>query len=99
MVEIQFAGDVLIILVLVGIFAAVVGWKKRKEGKYEETNYKTFFVLGVSLAPLGIVFSAVIGPSFFGIAALGVIYMLIGIANKDKWYKPKKAPRKKAKKR
>lgn len=94
MVEILFTGTILLILVLLGIFTAVVGWKRRREGKYQETNYMVFFVIGISLAPLGLIFSIIIGPGFFGIAALGIIYMLIGLAKKDKWYKPTKKKKK-----
>ena len=45
MVEILFTGTILLILVLLGIFTAVVGWKRRREGKYQETNYMVFFVI------------------------------------------------------
>jgi len=32
-------------------------------------------------------FSAAINPGFFGFIALGIIYMIIGLANRDKWFK------------
>ena len=65
----------------------IVFWKKRKLKEGKEIDYPSFFVMGISFVGLGIVFRATINPDFLGIAALGVIYMLLGWKNKDKWKK------------
>ena len=62
--------------------------KKKKEGKTGEINYKIFFILGLVWIPIGSVYmitiNTAIGIAFMG---LGVAYIAIGLANKDKWKK------------
>ena len=79
-------------LVLVGSLI-VVAFKKRKKGKSQTINYRTFFILGISFLPLGIIFEI----SFFlsdtkvflvlglAVIAMGMSYIAIGLANRDKW--------------
>ena len=82
----------LISLVLLGLalLATVVlvfiEWRKRKTGEVTEINYQAFFSVGVVFVGAGIAMS-VVNPGLFGIAALGIIYMIIGLANRDKWKK------------
>lgn len=89
--------DYLIIsLILLGLalVAAVilvfVKMKNRKKGERAETNYQAFFTMGISFVGLGVVLTAAINPGFIGFIALGIIYMIIGWKNKDKWSKPEK---------
>jgi uncharacterized membrane protein YbaN (DUF454 family) len=81
------------ILVLVGIFLILVIWKKSKEGKQVESDYRVFFIIGLLMTPLGIIgmtasffadTSFFIGLPFFSI---GVVYIVIGLGNRDKWKK------------
>ena len=65
----------------------IIFWKKRNPKKGKEVDYKSFFVMGISFVGLGIVFTATINPGFLGITGLGVIYILYGWKNKDKWKK------------
>jgi len=55
----------------------------------KEINYQAFFFMGLTFTGAGVVFlsavNAGIGTAFI---ALGIIYMVIGFKNKDKW--PKK---------
>ena len=82
---------VLVVLaLLVGVFLVYVKLKKRKAGEVMETNYQAFFTMGISFLGLGIVLTVVINPGFMGFTALGIIYMAIGLANRDKWTKSKK---------
>ena len=83
----------LAILIVVGILLVLVVWKRKKEGKLEEPNYRAFFVMGVIWFPAGIVFMVisflldipfVIGMPLF---AMGLIYLIVGLANRDKWKK------------
>ncbi|MFX0207767.1 MAG: hypothetical protein ACFFDT_17390, partial [Candidatus Hodarchaeota archaeon] len=70
------------------ILGVLVAWKKRKEGKSKETDYRAFFIMGISFLPLGIVMTITIGnPGMLGLTALGIIYMIMGLANRDKWKK------------
>ncbi|HUV24914.1 MAG TPA: hypothetical protein VMW26_05755, partial [Methanomassiliicoccales archaeon] len=57
---------------------------KRKKG-WVEPDYRAFYFLGIIFTPLGIVLSVVVTWALLGITALGVIYLIIGLANRDKW--------------
>ena len=74
-----------VLLIIVGVLIAILVSKRKMKGEPVETNYYAFFVIGISFLPLGIVFSIIISPGFMGITGLGVVYMIIGLANKDKW--------------
>lgn len=78
--------SLLVVSVLVGILLVVL-WKRRKTGVIEETDYQTFFTLGLSFISMGVVLSAVINLGFLGFLALGIVYLAIGLKNKDKWKK------------
>ena len=79
-------------LIVTGISIILV-WKKRKELKSQDTNYRAFFILGVSFLLLGLVFEItffisstqvflILGLSFI---AIGISYISIGLTNRDKW--------------
>ena len=56
--------------------------------KVIEPNYQVFFILGIFFLPMGIVLMITIdNPAFIGITGMGLIYMVIGLANRDKWKK------------
>jgi len=74
---------------IVLVILMVVFWKKRKPKEDKEVDYQSFFIMGISFVGLGIVFTVTINPGFLGITALGVIYILLGWKNKDKWKKKK----------
>jgi len=49
---------------------------------------EVFFILGIFFLPMGIVLMITIdNPAFIGITGMGLIYMVIGLANRDKWKK------------
>jgi len=77
----------LVITAAFGIVVTFIVLKKRKEGKLKETNYQAFFLMGICFLGLGIVFTTTINSGFFGFAVLGLVYMSIGLANRDKWLK------------
>jgi glucose uptake protein GlcU len=71
-------------LVIIGILLYTC--VKQKERK---TDYRTFFIFGISFLPLGIMYMVIedlftIGVAFLG---LGLVYLAIGLGNKDKWEK------------
>jgi len=49
--------------------------------KKRETNYRTIFVMGIILLPIGLIFD------FMIFSILGAVYILIGLVNRDKWGK------------
>lgn len=54
------------------------------------TDYRVFFILGCSLIAVGISLMSAVGPAFLGFLGSGVVFMIIGLANRDKWEKSKK---------
>jgi hypothetical protein len=79
---------IFLVLAIVGALVLVfVKMKKKKEDPVPQVNYQVFFSMGIVFTALGVVFTAAINPGFFGFIALGLIYMIIGLANRDKWSK------------
>ncbi len=76
------------ILVLIGVVLTLVFWKKKKEGTMKEPNYQAFFAIGIVWLPVGVVFMLTVNTGL-GIAFMGmsVVYLAIGLANRDKWKK------------
>lgn len=50
-----------------------------KKGKRYKPSYKTFFIMGVTWLPIGIVLEN------SGLTGMGVVFMVIGLMNRDKW--------------
>jgi NhaP-type Na+/H+ or K+/H+ antiporter len=78
-----------IIILLIGVVISIYVYKKRKQGEIREPNYQAFFTMGISFLALGIILSAAVGPAFIGFVGLGIIYMIIGLVNRNKWEKKK----------
>jgi hypothetical protein len=72
------------IILLIGEIVAVYVYKKLKQGIIEKPNYQAFFIMGISFLSMGIIFTSSIKPGFIGFIARGIIYMSIGLANRDK---------------
>ena len=78
------------IAVVTGILAALMVRKRKREGK-PQVDYRTFFILGVTWVPFSIVLMIVSFilqiPFYIGfpLFALGLIYLILGLANRDKW--------------
>jgi len=76
------------VLIIIALLLILVVKKKKKEGKFGEPNYQIFFFIGLIWIPVGVVFmmavNSVIGIAFMG---MGVAYVAIGLANRDKWEK------------
>jgi len=78
---------IIAILVVLGIILLMIVLKKKEDRIYEEPDYKVFFIMGINFIPIGLVFVIVVSPAFFWLIAIGLCYMVIGLANKDKWKK------------
>ncbi len=86
-----------ILLLLMGIvitlLMVLVLRKRKRDRKVGETDYRAFFIMGIAFLPTGLAMMMVylfaeipfeIGLPLF---ALGLIYLIIGLANRDKWNK------------
>ncbi len=83
---------ILAIAIMVGILAVWLSRRRGREGK-PIVNYRAFFVMGVALVPFSIVLmvvSFIFQIPFYihlPLFALGLTYLIIGCANRDKWKK------------
>ena len=79
------------ILVLIAGSAIVLGKRQKNNDKQKETNYLPFFVLGTSFLSLGSIFTILSFTSDFPsvtgfpFLAMGLIYIIIGLANRNTW--------------
>ncbi|MBR9690674.1 hypothetical protein GOV08_03235 [Candidatus Woesearchaeota archaeon] len=70
------------LIILLGLIAVgVLIYSYKKKGSLPPTDYYVFFVMGIAFIPLGMVLKN------YAIFALGLIYMAIGLKNKNKWKK------------
>src|SRR3989339_182439 len=53
------------------------------EKQKQDPDYRAFFIMGITWIPVGIVINN------YGISAMGLIFMITGLVNKDKWKKQK----------
>jgi peptidoglycan/LPS O-acetylase OafA/YrhL len=88
---------------VVGLGVLLFALKKRRELGPQEPNYRSFYVMGIILLCVGLAsiivylttditlptFPVIVMP-FFG---LGAAYLAIGLANRDKWERRKRAQR------
>ena len=81
---------ILVLMLVIGAISAVLALKKSKSG---EPNYRVFYITGLILLPIGIIWmgaslfldiSIGAGGAFLGV---GVTYLIIGLAYRDKWRK------------
>lgn len=81
---------ILVIAVVTGILAVAMIRKNKREGK-QIVNYRAFFLLGVIWIPFSIVLMVVSAalqiPFYIGFPflALGLVYFVIGLKNRDTW--------------
>ena len=82
-----------IILIVIGFLAVLTlsavlfrSKKGKKSGKKGGTDYQSNFILGLMFLPIGLILWQFLdNDGFIGIAALGLTYIVIGLANKDNW--------------
>jgi len=84
---------ILVLMLVIGAISAVLALKKSKDDKSGEPNYRVFYITGLILLPIGIIWivaslfldiSIGAGAAFLGV---GVTYLIIGLAYRDKWRK------------
>jgi len=76
---------VFVFLLLLGFVVLIVRKRKLGPGENLEPDYHALFIMGICFLPMGAIGIATKNPGFFGISALGLIYLAIGLKNKDKW--------------
>ena len=68
---------IIILAVIIGIIVLVVS--TRKSGEKRIPNYRALFIVGLTWIPIGISTENLV------FSAAGVVFMIIGLANKNKW--------------
>jgi hypothetical protein len=59
--------------------------KTLSEPEEQKTNYRALFVIGITFLGAGTALAASVNSGFYGLTAMGLIFMIIGLANRDKW--------------
>ncbi len=81
------------VIIVVGIILAIIIWKRKKEGRYQERYYPQFFVIGTTALILGVILlivSFITDLSFFYslyLIAAGAIGIIIGLVVRNIWKK------------
>ena len=53
-----------------------------------KTYIKILSIMGICLLPMGIIFmTTLLNPGFIGFTFMGLFYIAIGLANREKWEK------------
>ena len=71
---------ILIGLIVIGLVFVLYSQFKKEKIK---PNYRLFFIFGMTWVPLGVVFYKT--TRNIGFLIMGVIFLIIGLINKDKW--------------
>jgi uncharacterized membrane protein len=74
--------DLFMVIGLIVIGLVIVLYSQFKKEKIKP-NYRLFFILGMTWVPLGVVFYKT--TRNIGFLIMGVIFLIIGLMNKDKW--------------
>ncbi|MFC1913860.1 hypothetical protein ACFLXF_01135 [Chloroflexota bacterium] len=80
------------VIILVGIILAIMVWRGKKEGKYQEYSLRFFvigitaFIIGVILLIVSLITNLSFGYDLFLIAA-GAIAIIIGMVIRNVWEK------------
>jgi len=80
------------ILIVVGIILAIIIWKGKKEGRYQEYSFR-FFAIGITAFIMGVILlivSSVTDLSFgydLFLTAAGAIGIIIGLVIRNMWEK------------
>ena len=82
------------VLIVVGIILAIIIWKGKKEGRYQEYSFR-FFVIGITAFIMGVILlivSFMTDLSFdydLFLTAAGAIGIIIGLVIRNIWEKKK----------
>lgn len=73
-----------LIAALLGLFLVIFAWKKSKP---KESNYKGIFYLGLIFTSVGLL--GKIRYNELGFLPIGLLFLVVGWAKRDKWKNPK----------
>ena len=77
-----------LVLAAIAFTIVLVALKNKKKKQLGEPDYRAFFILGITFFPVGISLAAALdNPGFIGMSAMGFIFLVIALANRDKWQK------------
>jgi len=85
------SGVILAIVLGLVILVTVMLWKRGKQGKAEQPDYRVFFVMGAVMLPLGIaemlLFLKWDRPFVIPLplVVIGLVFLAIGLANRGRW--------------
>ena len=74
-------GLIVVLVVLVTFYFT----KMKNDDIKRETDYRVFYFMGVAFTGLGVVLMVSSNMGFSGLLALGIVYIIIGLKNRDKW--------------
>ena len=76
---------------VVAILAVLFILVLKRKGQKREVDYRSYFNMGIIWLPVGIIFYLIF-KSMVGLwfLIMGLVYLSIGLKNKDKWGKPQK---------
>ncbi|MCD4666489.1 hypothetical protein K8R47_01615 [archaeon] len=81
MVSSSFPWIIISIGALIILFAIVFLILVKKRKKPIPTDYYNFFIIGLIWFPFGVIFDNI------AFSVMGLVFMIIGLVNKDKWKK------------
>ncbi|PJE59887.1 MAG: hypothetical protein COU85_01255 [Candidatus Portnoybacteria bacterium CG10_big_fil_rev_8_21_14_0_10_44_7] len=79
--KIWLSSSIVIALLIIGFLAFFIAAKKYRTQK---TNYKTLFIIGIIWLGAGIPLG--ISNKNWGFAVMGLLFAVVGLLNKKRWY-------------
>ncbi|UCD03624.1 MAG: hypothetical protein JSW73_03730 [Candidatus Woesearchaeota archaeon] len=80
---------ILMVLILIIIVTLAIAFLYKIKGIKHEPDYYAFFTIGIIWLFFGIIM-LIQNPSFSFFFIIGLVFTIVGLANKNKWKKPKK---------
>ena len=73
-------------IIILGVLLIVKMRRLKEKGETIKPDYRAIFFMGLTFVGSGVAIAASTeNPGLYGISAMGLIYMIAGIANRDKW--------------
>jgi hypothetical protein len=61
--------------------------EKHTESSTNAASYLVLFVFGITFMGMGPALMILLGPAMLALTGVGIIFLAIGLANRDKWMK------------
>lgn len=79
--EVWFVLSIVVVLIAAGVIIFVARKTKKSE---REPSYRAFFIIGIMWLPTGV------ATKNYALSIVGITFLVIGLANRDKWKDEKK---------